>query len=74
MLGSRVGVGGSLAPQPRVGGELADDIAKKGFYVSASSQREMELPVMVGAQAWLAEQGMNAVGVRPDGYVLNVFP
>ena len=72
-LGSRGGVGGALAPQPRVGGVLADDIAKQGFYVLAMHETEAELPVVVGAQEWLAEQGVEAVVVRPDGYVLKAF-
>ena len=72
-LGSREGVGGALAPQPRVGGVLADDIAMQGFYVLATHETEAELPVVVGAQEWLAEQGVEAVVVRPDGYVLKVF-
>lgn len=72
-LGSRVGVGGALAPQPRVHGMLADDIAQQGFYVLAMRAVDSDLPVVVGAQDWLAEQGVEAVVVRPDGYVLEAL-
>ena len=70
---SDIGCAPLLAPQPRVGGVLADDIAKQGFYVLAMHETEAELPVVVGAQEWLAEQGVEAVVVRPDGYVLKAF-
>ena len=72
-LGSRVGVGGALAPQVRAGDVLADDVAKQGFYVLAAREVESDLPVVVGAQDWLAQHGVAAVVVRPDGYVLEVF-
>ncbi len=72
-LGTRKGVGGALAPQPRVDGVLADDFAKQGFYVLASRAVESDLPVVVGAQDWLAEHGVEAVVVRPDGYVLEAL-
>ena len=72
-LGTRVGVGGALAPQVRVDGVLADDVAKQGFYVLAIKDIASDLPVVVGAQDWLASHGVDAVVVRPDGYVLEVF-
>lgn len=72
-LGSREGVGGALAPQPRVGDVLADDVAQQGFYVLSAQDVDADLPVVVGAQEWLAEQGVEAVIVRPDGYVLGPY-
>ncbi|MEJ6708631.1 MAG: bifunctional 3-(3-hydroxy-phenyl)propionate/3-hydroxycinnamic acid hydroxylase [Amylibacter sp.] len=72
-LGCREGVGGALAPQVRVDGVLADDVAKQGFYVLAATQVESALPVVVGAQDWLADHDVGAVVVRPDGYVLEAF-
>ena len=57
----------------RVDGVLADDVAKQGFYVLAATQVESALPVVVGAQDWLADHDVGAVVVRPDGYVLEAF-
>lgn len=72
-LGPRDGVGGALAPQPYVRGVLADDVAQQGFYVLSSRNLDSDLPVVVGAQDWLSDLGVDAVIVRPDGYVLDVF-
>lgn len=70
-LGERDGVAGRLAPQPRVAGEvLADDAAKGGYYVLAQAPVEASVPVLTEASDWLAETGVFAVLVRPDGYVL----
>jgi 3-(3-hydroxy-phenyl)propionate hydroxylase len=72
-LGARTGVGGALAPQVRVDGVLADDLARQGFYVLAAREVEADMPVIVGAQEWLAQHSVEAVVVRPDGYVLGAF-
>ena len=70
-LGVRDDIAGRLAPQPRVaGGALADDAAKGGFYVLAQASVEAPVPVFTEAAEWLADTGVFAVLVRPDGYVL----
>lgn len=70
-LGARDDVAGRLAPQPRVAnGALADDAAKGQFYVLALKQFETGYEVYVEAADWLRENGVFAVLVRPDGYVL----
>lgn len=69
-LGPRDDVCGRLAPQPRVGdGRLADDTAAGLFHILARRAFAADQPVIVGAEDWLAERGLFAVAVRPDGYV-----
>lgn len=70
-LGPRDGVAGKLAPQPRLpDGRLVDDAAGQSFYVLANRPVQSDLPVFVAAHTWLADQDLDAVVVRPDGYVL----
>ena len=44
-LGNREGVGGALAPQPRINGVLADDLAQQGFYVLSARQNFDSVPI-----------------------------
>ena len=62
---------GRLAPQPRVAGVLADDAAGGGFYIFARDRFDAPIPVFTEARDWLAQNGVFAVLVRPDGYVFS---
>ncbi|MFT4717012.1 MAG: 3-(3-hydroxy-phenyl)propionate hydroxylase [Paracoccaceae bacterium] len=69
-LGVRDGLVGTQAPQVKtVSGEWSDDVAGAGFYALVRKDVACSIPVVVGAQDWLAEKGIFGVVVRPDGYI-----
>ncbi len=71
-LGERDDVAGRLAPQPRLAtGVLADDAAEGRAYLLAQKPVEADVEVFTEAAAWLKENDVFAVLVRPDGYVLS---
>ncbi|MEM7267779.1 MAG: bifunctional 3-(3-hydroxy-phenyl)propionate/3-hydroxycinnamic acid hydroxylase [Pseudomonadota bacterium] len=69
-LGVRDEIAGRLAPQPLVGGALADDVASAGFYVLSLKPIAARVPVFSEVGEWLEESGLFGAIVRPDGYVL----
>lgn len=70
-LGPRAGVGGRLAPQPRLAdGRLADDAAAGGFHILARGRAPASAPLFRAGEDWLTENGLFAALIRPDGYVL----
>ncbi len=69
-LGERDRTGGVLVPQPVTGGQRADEAARGGFWVLARGPLETALPLVRGGEDWLAERGLAAALVRPDGYAL----
>lgn len=69
-VGPRDRAGGQLVPQIETNGHRSDDIAPGGFYVVSRRPIRSELPLAVGAKTWLADRGLLAAVVRPDGYAL----
>lgn len=66
-LGPRDGIAGALAPQPG----RADDAAPTGFYLLTRAPVDAPLPATTDAADWLAERGLFALLMRPDGYALD---
>ncbi len=75
-LGPRDGIGGTLAPQGLgADGQMADDLAFPGFHLLCSDPispvfTETSLPCVMDSTGWLADRGLAAALIRPDGYAL----
>ena len=69
-LGVRDGIAGSLAPQEITGQGHGDDQSASGFTLLCAEPTEGGLTDTSG---WLAEKGLNACLIRPDGYVLETM-
>lgn len=73
-LGVRDDIVGRLAPQVFVDGERADDVAGPGCYVLTRGHSYGGLPKVLDDTGWLEARRLEAVVVRPDGYVLDAVP
>ena len=71
-LGPRDGVAGALVPQGLTdAGRDADDAGFPGFHIlSDTDLPDAPLPVFRDGTGWLADRGLAAALVRPDGYAL----